>query len=425
MGIRTKLRGRSASSWSGDTKLFLNGYGADMTISILRSTGVLAGLAASAFALSFAATAAPATAPGDTVTGDTIVIGQTAAQSGPQAPIGTAKWGLQAFIAATNAKGGVNGKKLKLISYDDSYQPSQTTALTKKLVYDDGAFAIVGSIGSPTVAAVYKTLDEAKVPLLSMGSGSPIFYQPGLKYVFPSWPIYTTDGKTMGAFVKKHFPGQSTAVIYQNDSFGKPILEGIKSILGKVDEEVPYVPSQVDFSSVVIKLKSQGIKVVMLATIATPGAQILNQMASLKYKPTRIITASGCGYDGIFKTVKSLNGTYCTAFLPPAGSDNPQWTELASAMAKYTPGHAPNVYAAWGWLAGQVTYAGLSKIKGPITRAAFVEALETLRDYDTIGGKISYSPTNHDGGCCELLWQAVDGRWKIVPDSTYNGIAKK
>jgi ABC-type branched-subunit amino acid transport system substrate-binding protein len=425
MGIGTTFCDESASFWSRYIEVLFNGYGADMTISILGLAGIRSGLAASALAVLSMATTTAMAASGGTVTGDTIVIGQTAAQSGPQAPIGTAKWGLQAFVAATNANGGVNGKKLKLISYDDSYQPSQTTALTKKLVYNDDVFAIVGSIGSPTVAAIYKTLNEAKIPLVSMGSGSPIFYQSGLKYVFPSWPIYTTDGKTMGAFVKKHFAGQSTAVIYQNDSFGKPILQGIKDILGKVDVEVPYVPTQVDFSSVVIKLKSEGIKVVMLATIATSGARILNQMASLKYKPTRILTASGCGYEGIFKTIASLNGTFCTAFLPPPGSNSPQWAKLTSAMAKYTPGHAPNIYAAWGWLAGQVTYAGLHKIKGPITREAFVQQLETLRDYDTIGGKISYSSDSHDGGCCELLWQAVDGRWKLVPDSTYNGIAKK
>ena len=98
-------------------------------------------------------------APGGTGTGDTIVLGQTAAQSGPQAPIGASKWGLEAFIGSVNARGGVAGKKLRLISYDDGYQPAQTTALDKKLVYEDGVFAIVGSIGSPTTAAVYKTLN--------------------------------------------------------------------------------------------------------------------------------------------------------------------------------------------------------------------------------------------------------------------------
>ncbi len=381
-----------------------------------------AGLAITLFAAA-RADAADSVIPGGTVTGDTIVLGQTAAQSGPQAPIGASKWGLEAFIGWANANGGVAGKKLKLVSYDDSFQPAQTTALIKKLVYEDRVFAIVGSIGSPTTAAVYKTLNEAGVPLVSMGSGSPLFYQPGLTYVFPSWPTYTTDGKTMGAFVKKRFAGQDAAVIYEDDAFGKPILEGIKSELGNVSIEIPYVPSQVDFSSAVIRLKSSGAKVVMMATIATAAAQILNQMASLDYHPVRILTSSACGYGGIFKTIPSLEGTYCTAFLPPPGSSDPQWKGFAEAMDKYAPGHAPDIYAAWGWLAGQVTYAGLKKIEGPVTRDAFVAQLNTLRNFDTIAGKINYSKDRHEGGCCQLLWQAKGDKWELVPGSEFNGSA--
>jgi len=124
----------------------------------------------------------------------------------------------------------------------------------KKLVYQDQVFALVGSIGSPTNAAVYKVLDEAKVPLLGMGTGSPIFYRPTLRYVFPAWPLYTTDGKTMGAFAKQRFANQSVAIIYQDDAFGKPIRDGILSQIGKAEMEIPYVPSQVDFSSAVIKM---------------------------------------------------------------------------------------------------------------------------------------------------------------------------
>ncbi len=364
-------------------------------------------------------------APGGTITGDTIVLGQTAAQSGPQAPIGASRWGLEAFIASVNDRGGVHGKKLRLISYDDSYQPSQTTALDKKLVYEDHVFAIVGPIGSPTTAAVYKMLDDAQVPLISMGSGSPIFYASGLKYVFPSWPIYTTDGKTMGAFVKKQFPGQSTAVIYQDDGFGKPILEGIQSELGKVDITIPYVPSQVDFSSDVIKLKAAGVKVVMLATIAAAGAQVLNQMASLDYHPARILTASACGYTGIFKTIASLEGAYCTAFLPAPGSSDPRWAAFANAMAKYEPGHAPDIYAAWGWLAGQTVYGGLDRIKGPITRDALVSALDTLHGFDTIGGKLNYTADQHEGLCCQVVWQAKGDHWETAAGSMFNGSTMK
>ena len=229
----------------------------------------------------------------------------------------------------------------------------------------------------------------------------------------------------MGAFVKKQFPGQSTAVIYQDDGFGKPILEGIQNELGKVDMAIPYVPSQVDFSSDVIKLKAAGIKVVMMATIAAAGAQVINQMASLDYHPARILTASACGYTGIFKTIASIDGTYCTAFLPAPGSSDPRWTAFASAMSKYEAGHAPDIYAAWGWLAGQVFYGALERVKGPITREALVNALGTMHGFDTIGGKLNYTPEAHEGLCCQVVWQAKKDHWETVAGSTFNGSTMK
>jgi ABC-type branched-subunit amino acid transport system substrate-binding protein len=175
----------------------------------------------------------------------------------------------------------------------------------------------------------------------------------------------------------------------------------------------------------VIKLRAAGIKVVMLATIATSGAQILNQMASLGYHPVRILTSSACGYAGIFKTIPSLNGTYCTAFLPAPGSSDPRWKRFGEAMQKFEPGHSPDIYAAWGWLAGQVAVAGLDRIKGTVTREKFAAALDTLKDFQTIGGKLSYSPEAHDGISSQFLWQAKDGRWQVVPDSTFNGLTNK
>jgi ABC-type branched-subunit amino acid transport system substrate-binding protein len=186
--------------------------------------------------------------------------------------------------------------------------------------------------------------------------------------------------------------------------------------------EIPYVPSQVDFSSAVIKMKSAGIKVVMLATIATSGAQVLNQMASLGYQPTRILTASACGYTGIFKTIASLEGSYCTAFLPAPGSTDPKWQGFVKAMGQYAPGQPADIYAAWGWLAGEVAVAGLERIKGPITRENFVAALDTLKDFPTIGGKLTYSAQAHSGICCQFLWEAKKDHWETVPDSEFDGL---
>jgi len=397
-----------------------------MFVSRVASVAFLSALALASTAQRSLGQEANGTAPGAEVTGDTIVLGQTAAQSGPNAPTGEAKWGLQAYLDYTNSRGGVAGKKLRLISYDDGYQPAQTTALVKKLVYDDHVFAIVGSVGTPTNGSVYESLNDGGIPLVAMATGSPIFYNPTRKSVFPSWPLYSTDGKTMGAFVQRHFAHDSVGIIYQDDAFGKPIRDGVLSELGRpADMMLPYVPSQVDFSSDVIKLKSANIKVVIFAAIATPASQILNQMANLSYHPTRVLTSSACGYSGIFSSISSLDGTYCSAFLPAPGSSDPRWIAFSNAMKQFAPVHAAEVYAAWGWLSGEVAVAGLRGIKGPITREKFVAQLDKLKNLETIGGRLTYSPEAHSGICCQIMWQAKGGRWTVLPDKAFDATTSK
>lgn len=360
------------------------------------------------------------TAPNATVTGSTIVFGQYADQTGPNAPTGAAKYGLDAYLQTVNATGGVNGKKLRLISYDDGYKPSQTVALVKKLIFEDGAFAIVGGIGTPTSNAVAPTLDELGVPLVAMSTGSPIFYDPLRPHVFPAWPLYTTDGKAMASFVKSHFGGKKVGVIYQDDGFGKPILAAIQGTLGNVATNA-YAPGQLDFSDALLKFKNEGVEVLILATIAAPATQILNALPKLDYHPARVLTSSACGYSGIFKTIASIDGAYCAAFLPtPAGND-PRWQKFAAAMARYERGHEAEIYAAWGWLSGQVAVEGLRRVKGPLTRDSYTKALESISRFWTIGGELSYSHERHTGICCQSVWQAKGGRWITVAGSTIDG----
>ncbi len=361
------------------------------------------------------------TAPNATVSGDTIVFGQYADQSGPNAPTGAARYGLDAYLQSVNATGGVDGKKLRLVSYDDGYKPSQTVALVKKLVFEDGAFAIVGGVGTPTTNAVAPTLEDLGVPLVAMSTGSPIFYDPVRPHVFPAWPLYTTDGKTMATFVKSRFKGKKTGVIYQDDGFGKPILAAVQATLGNDVETSAYTPGQLDFSDALLKFKSAGVDVIILATIAPPAAQILNALPKLDYHPERVLTSSACGYTGIFTTIDSLDGTYCAAFLPTPDASNPRWKPFAAAMAKYENGKPAEIYSAWGWLSGEVAVEGLRRIHGPVTRDAYVKALESISNFNTIGGPLSYSHDRHSGICCQSIWQAKGGRWIAVPGTTVDG----
>jgi hypothetical protein len=90
-------------------------------------------------------------------------------------------------------------------------------------------------------------------------------------------------------------------------------------------------------------------------------------------------------------------------------------------MGQYEAGHPPDIYAAWGWLAGEVAVAGLNRVNGPLTRDTFVAGLEELNKLETIGGRLTYTPQSHAGLCCQALWQAKDNRWVVAPDSTFDG----
>ena len=360
------------------------------------------------------------TAPDAPVTGDTIVVGQYADQSGANAPTGAARYGLDAYLQSVNAKGGIDGKKLRLVSYDDGYKPSQTVALVKKLVSEDNAFVVTG-VGTPTSNAAASVLEDLGVPLVAMSTGSPIFYDPLRPHVFPAWPLYTTDGKTMATFVKNRFRGKKAGVIYQDDGFGKPILAAVQATLGADVPSSAYTPGQLDFSDALLKFKNAGVDVIILATIAPPAAQILNALPKLDYYPARVLTSSACGYTSIFTTIPTIEGSYCAAFLPTPDASNPRWKPLAAAMAKYESGKPAEIYSAWGWLAGEVIVEGLRRIRGPITRDAYVKALESIRNFTTIGGPLSYSHEHHSGICCQSIWEAKGGRWVAVPGSTVDG----
>ena len=102
-------------------------------------------------------------------------------------------------------------------------------------------------------------------------------------------------------------------------------------------------------------------------------------------------------------------------------SKDAQWEQFTAAMARYEPGHPAEIYSAWGWLAAQVAVEGLKRINGPITREAYVKALESIRNFRTLGGTLSYGDGHHGGIGSQFLWEAKGGHWAVVPNSVVSG----
>ena len=336
-----------------------------------------------------------ASAPG--VTATSILFGQTVPKTGPAALYGESTAGIQAYFDYVNAHGGVHGHKLSLISLNDQYEPPVALQATRTLVDSDKVFAEVGVNGTATTEANITVLDPANVPLVGPQTGATVFSGTLRKNLYNVWPSYLTEGKLLGNFAKTlHI--SKVGVLYQDDDFGKSLLQGVKNSGLTPALAISYDPTQTDFSPQAAQFKAAHVGAMIILAIPGPTTDFLNAMNAISFKPTRIMSQVSAIPQMTQTAPQEFPGSYIGAFIPSlTGSVTPQVKTFLSAMATYQPGKPPSVFAAWGWTEAQVAVAGLQAIKGSITRDSYETALNTLHTLATMGGTISYSSTDHSG----------------------------
>src|SRR3989440_4245879 len=306
------------------------------------------------------------------VTSTTITFGQTAPQSGPAAVYGQSEWGVRAAFAAVNAHGGVQGRKLKLISLDDQYSPPVAVQDTRKLVDQSKVFAEVAVNGSATTKANLTVLDPANVPLIGPQTGATYLVDTLRKNVYNVWPSYLTEGKLLGSFARNTLHLRKIGVFYQNDDFGKSLYDGVKNAGVRAARAIPYDPTQTDFSAQAEQLKAGGIDGVIILAIPAKATALVNNMDSINYTPARIMSQVSAIPQSFSSSPHEFPGSYIGAFIPPLTGPHltPQAKAYLADMARYERGKPASVFAGWGYMEAQVAVAGLKAIHGPITRAS-------------------------------------------------------
>jgi branched-chain amino acid transport system substrate-binding protein len=375
-------------------------------------------MAAAVLALAAGAWTGPRQHPAENgVTSTTITFGQTAPQSGPAALYGQSKWGVLAEFAAVNAHGGVQGRKLRLISLDDQYSPPVAVQATRKLVDQYKVFAEVAVNGSATTKANLTVLEPANVPLIGPQTGATYLVNTLRKNVYNVWPSYLTEGKLLGSFARNTLHLKKIGVFYQNDDFGKSLYDGVKNAGVRAAKEIPYDPTQTDFSAQAEQLKAGRIDGVIILAIPAKAIAFLNAMAAINYRPARIMSQTSAIPQSFSSSPHEFPGSYIGAFIPPLTGQHltPQAKALLADMARYEPGKPASVFAAWGYMEAQVAVAGLKAIHGAITRESYEAALNSLKNVQTLGGSISYSPTNHNGVQHMFIVKAERGQLVAVP----------
>jgi branched-chain amino acid transport system substrate-binding protein len=355
-----------------------------------------------------------AAAPG--VTASTITFGQTVPKSGPAALYGESTYGVQAYFDYVNAQGGVLGRKLKLISLDDKYQPAVAVQDTRTLLNQDHVFAEVAVNGTSTTQAVLPIVTAANVPVIGPQTGATPIQGVFRKDLYNVWPSYLTEGKMLAAYAQDKLHLKKIGVLYQNDDFGKSLYQGVKNAGVKPALAIPYDPSQTDFGPQAEKFKSAGCDGVIILAIPGPTITFLNAMAAIDYRPARLMSQVSAIPQSFSAAKSEFPGSYIGAFIPPLSqTSNPQVKTFLDAMKKYQPGKPASVFAAWGWTEAQVAVAGLKGVKGALTRDSYEAALNSLSNLQTLGGSVSYTPTSHLG--IQKMFVVVAKNGQLAPVS--------
>ena len=299
---------------------------------MIRATTIAAAALLSA---TFIQSAAAQKQYGPGVTDTEITIGQTMPYSGPASAYGVQGRIEEAYYAMINAKGGINGRKIKLISLDDAYSPPKTVEQTRKLVEQEEVLAVIGSIGTPTNSAIQKYMNQKKVPQLFVSSGAGKWDDPkNFPWTTALYPPYQMEGQVFAKYLLKNKPDAKLGVFSANDDAGKDYVKGLKDGLGDkaktmIVKEVTYETSEPTIDSQIVALKASGADT--LYTMATPkfGAQAIRKVNELGWKPLNFIVSVSSSIKGALEPAGLQASTGLITALAAKSPTDPRWNDDA------------------------------------------------------------------------------------------------
>ncbi len=337
------------------------------------------------------------------ITDNQVTIGAFQDQSGAAAVVGiNMRKGMEAYFNWVNAQGGVNGRKIKFIVEDDGFQAARAIAATKKLVEQDKVFALVGTLGTPGVAATIDYIMEKQIPSIYQGSGISALAFPPKKYIFPVQPNFISEGRIVATYVVENLKMKRVAVACEQTDIGTEGLRGVREQLATYKMEpvevVTFGAADVDFSSQILKLGKVKPDAVIIYSTLKPAAGFLKQAKVMGLEAQFLTTYVNA--DPI--QMPALAGDACVGLIAPGwvpvlGNDDDSKKYLEIYQATY-PKEMPSAFAAAGFIAGEVFCEGLRRAGKNPTREGLIAAMESMRDWDGIMAKgISYTPDFRSG----------------------------
>jgi branched-chain amino acid transport system substrate-binding protein len=351
-----------------------------------------------------------ANAPG--ITDAEIKIGQTFAYSGPASGYATIARAEAAYFKMINEKGGVNGRKLNLISLDDEYSPAKTVEQTRRLIEEDGVAFIFQSFGGFTSLAVRPYLNANKAPQLFVCAGADQIDDPDH---FP-WTIgFNPATSTEGGIYTKHIlatkPDAKIGVLYQNDQLGKTFLAGVRDALGDqhagmLVKEVSYEVAEPTVDSQVVTLQGAGVDALIIAATSKAAAQAIRKVYDIGWTPERYLFFGSASIAGTLKPagLEKSKGLITAGYLKdptvPTWQDDPGFKEWAAFATKYmSPTDVREGLAAYGFTAAATMVHVLEQCGGDLSRENILRQALAIKDLElpmlSPGIKINTAPDNY------------------------------
>ena len=343
------------------------------------------------------------TAPG--VTEKEILIGSCAALEGPSSFLGRETVaGAEAYFESVNEEGGVNGRKLRLLSYDDGYDPAKTQACWDKLMAQK-VFAMGFFVGTPTAVKYVPLAESSKVPLIGLFTGAQTLYTPLRHWVINVRASYgdETQEQVDGLWNTLHY--KKIGVIYPDDAFGGAVLLGVQNALQKIGgttaATASYLRQTSQATSAIEKVKAADPEAVIVVGPSNTVAPIIKQAHTMGWKPL-FVTVSFVGTDDLIQSAgPDAEGMVITQVVPPYYLTDLKTVALyRRTLQKYMPAVRPSFVSLEGFVDAMVMVEGLKKAGKDLTREGLIEAIESLHEVDMGLGpqlKLNYSAKSHKG----------------------------
>jgi branched-chain amino acid transport system substrate-binding protein len=353
-------------------------------------------LAATTAAIALSASSAHAQKKYDTGATDTeIKIGQTVPFSGPASAYSSIGKTQAAYFKMINDQGGINGRKINLIQYDDAYSPPKAVEQVRKLVESDEVLLTFQIVGTPSNAAVQKYLNAKKVPQLFAATGASKFTDPkNFPWTLGFNPNYQTEGRIYGQYILKNHPDAKIGVLYQNDDLGRDYLAGIKAGLGDkaatmIVAEASYEVTDPTVDSQVLKIKDAGADLFFNASTPKQAAQAIKKIAELGWHPVQIVDINATSVGAVLTPagLEASKGLISTNYGKDPG--DPQWKDdpgmkhYFDFMAKYFPdGDKNSNFNTYGYSTAQLMAHVLKQSGDDLTRENVIKQATNLKNVE-------------------------------------------